>query len=660
MRRFFCRAARSGRRVGIALAVSVLAGLTSVAATVPSAPSAAAASTSGYWLVGTDGGIFSFGKAAFLGSTGAVKLNQPIVSMAATPDGKGYWMVASDGGIFTFGSASFYGSLGAVKLNQPIVGMAATRTGKGYWLVASDGGIFAFGDAGFFGSTGNVKLAKPIVDIVPSPTGRGYWMAASDGGIFAFGDAGFFGSTGAVKLAKRIQQMAATPTGKGYWMVAGDGGIFAFGDAKFYGSAVDGGPEKRIVDMASSATGNGYYLTASNGAVYAYGDAKHYGGLETQKLAHGIIAMVALNNGEPPVAVDDLLNIDEDGIGSIDVLANDRDPDGTPLSIQSVSGSAKGATLSTSGGTINYKPLPDSNGTDTLTYTVVDDRGNTAVGTVTVKIRAIDDLPRTVDDSVTLALGQTVTINLVANDTGLGDGLKLLNIVSQPQHGTATVAADGKSVTYTGTKRGQDTLRYRIYDSDDDNAEAVLKITVVGSDLQPHAVDANAECRTDCLIDVLTAGATLGDNGEIRLVDPNQAGGTFALNGSKISFNGGAGNFGEVSVHYQIVDDNNGTPPAPQVSEAVVTFTYRNSAPTAQTESVGLSPSGVYQLLGGDADNDPVTYVIDSSPAPYFGSFDPATGSFRLDGAPPGQYVVTFRVVDSASSSAAATYTITI
>ena len=29
--------------------------------------------------------------------------------MAATPTGKGYWLVASDGGIFTFGDAHFYG-----------------------------------------------------------------------------------------------------------------------------------------------------------------------------------------------------------------------------------------------------------------------------------------------------------------------------------------------------------------------------------------------------------------------------------------------------------------------------------------------------------------------------------------------------------------------
>jgi hypothetical protein len=37
-------------------------------------------------------------------------LNKPIVAMASTPTGKGYWLVGSDGGIFTFGDAQFYGS----------------------------------------------------------------------------------------------------------------------------------------------------------------------------------------------------------------------------------------------------------------------------------------------------------------------------------------------------------------------------------------------------------------------------------------------------------------------------------------------------------------------------------------------------------------------
>jgi hypothetical protein len=81
--------------------------------------------------------------------------------MAATA--AGYRFVASDGGIFAFGDAKFLGSMGDKPLNKPIVGMATTRSGGGYYLVATDGGIFSFGDARFFGSTGAIKLNSPIV-----------------------------------------------------------------------------------------------------------------------------------------------------------------------------------------------------------------------------------------------------------------------------------------------------------------------------------------------------------------------------------------------------------------------------------------------------------------------------------------------------------------
>src|SRR5580658_10078514 len=134
-----------------------------------------------------------FGNAGSLGSAPA-KTAAPIVGMAATPDGGGYWLVASDGGIFSFGDAQFFGSTGGLALHKPIIGMAATPDGGGYWLVASDGGIFSFGDAQFFGSTGGLALHKPIVGMAATPGGGGYWLVASDGGIFSFGDAQFFGS----------------------------------------------------------------------------------------------------------------------------------------------------------------------------------------------------------------------------------------------------------------------------------------------------------------------------------------------------------------------------------------------------------------------------------------------------------------------------------
>ena len=89
-----------------------------------------------------------------------------IVGAARTPDGGGYWLVGSDGGIFSFGDAHFYGSTGNIRLNQPVVGMAATPTGHGYWLVARDGGIFTFGDAEFDGSLGGAGYPAPTVAVL--------------------------------------------------------------------------------------------------------------------------------------------------------------------------------------------------------------------------------------------------------------------------------------------------------------------------------------------------------------------------------------------------------------------------------------------------------------------------------------------------------------
>ena len=132
--------------------------------------------------------------------------------LAATPDGQGYWLVASDGGIFTFGDAGFFGSTGAVHLDAPVVGMAATPDGQGYWLVASDGGIFTFGDAGYFGSApGAGDSVGGIVAMSPASNGQGYWIAGGIGAVETFGDAASDGSIAGTALNKPIVGFAAVP-----------------------------------------------------------------------------------------------------------------------------------------------------------------------------------------------------------------------------------------------------------------------------------------------------------------------------------------------------------------------------------------------------------------------------------------------------------------
>ena len=73
--------------------------------------------------------------------------------MAATSDGHGYWFVASDGGVFAYGDAGFLGSAGGTAIGRPGRRDGRRPGHRGYWLVGTDGGVFAYGEP-FFGSMG--------------------------------------------------------------------------------------------------------------------------------------------------------------------------------------------------------------------------------------------------------------------------------------------------------------------------------------------------------------------------------------------------------------------------------------------------------------------------------------------------------------------------
>jgi hypothetical protein len=249
----------------------------------------------GYRIVGGDGGVFNFGGASFLGSTGSLRLNRPIVGMADDPKTGGYWLVATDGGVFSFG-APFFGSAGGLPLGAPIVGMAATPDGGGYWLVGADGGIFNYGDAGFYGAGRPQSTGGPVVGMAATPDGRGYWLVTSGGAIVTFGDAGFHGAAATVALNRPIVGMAATPDGGGYWLVASDGGIFNFGDAGFYGSTGAMSLNRPIVGMAATPDGGGYWLVGADGGIFNFGDAGFYGSTGAMSLNSPVVGLVV---GQP-------------------------------------------------------------------------------------------------------------------------------------------------------------------------------------------------------------------------------------------------------------------------------------------------------------------------------------------------------------------------
>jgi hypothetical protein len=244
-------------------------------------PSAAAGP--GYYLLGSDGGIFTIGSAPFLGSVPGLGLGAKVTALrlAATRTGLGYHILGADGGIFTFGDAVFAGSVPGLGLPVKVqaLDLQPTPSGKGYWILGADGGVFSFGDAPFYGSVPGLGITgAKALRLVPTPTGKGYWVLGVDGGVFSFGDAQFAGSVPGLGIATKVVAMAADPKGRGYWVLADDGGVFSFG-VPFQGSVPGAGlcTWPKGVQMAPTSTGNGYWVVGDEGSVFAFGDAAAFG-----------------------------------------------------------------------------------------------------------------------------------------------------------------------------------------------------------------------------------------------------------------------------------------------------------------------------------------------------------------------------------------------
>ena len=256
----------------------------------------------GYWLVGSDGGIFTFGSAQFYGSTGSIHLQRPVVGITPTASRGGYWLVASDGGIFAFGNAGYYGSIPGSglkpagsglprSLNAPIVGMVPSSDGGGYFMVASDGGVFAFGDARFEGSCPGIGGCQgAAVAVVPDASGNGYWVVTSLGAVYTFGDAHNDGQPG--QQGSTITSATATPDGGGYWILDAAGQVFPFGDAAALGgmpAGSAGGLDPASAIFATS-DGGGYWVVTALGKVSPFGDAPGDGDMSNTHLNGPIVA----------------------------------------------------------------------------------------------------------------------------------------------------------------------------------------------------------------------------------------------------------------------------------------------------------------------------------------------------------------------------------
>lgn len=242
---------------------------------------------------------------SFAASTGRITVNRPAVAIKNAGGNNKYWIVTDEGGVFTFGGAAFKGSLAGKTIAQPITAMQGTGDSQGYWLLGGDGGVFAFGNAGFFGSSPGAAKGT-WVSIIRTPTDKGYWLISKYGQIKKFGDAQAYsaGIDAHIKANNTVTggKLPGLPTdgivgaarsdsGKGLVLLASNGSVYAYGDMKYRGNAKLSSTQKAsaIINGGSST----YTITTRDGSIYNFGSTYRGGANQLGHINGPIIALAA-------------------------------------------------------------------------------------------------------------------------------------------------------------------------------------------------------------------------------------------------------------------------------------------------------------------------------------------------------------------------------
>ena len=180
---------------------------------------------------------------------------------------------------------------------------------------------------------------------------------------------------------------------------------------------------------------------------------------------------------DAPIAFDDSTSTNEDTPVTVNVVANDTDVEGDPLTVSAVTQGTNGA-VTFGGGTVTYTPNPNFNGPDSFTYTVSDGNGGTDTATVDVTVNTVNDAPVGVDDTASTNEDTPVSVNVVSNDTDVEGDPLTVSAVTQGTNGTVTFA--GGTVTYTPNANfsGPDTFTYTVSDGNGGTDTATVDVTV--------------------------------------------------------------------------------------------------------------------------------------------------------------------------------------
>ncbi len=216
-----------------------------------------------------------------------------------------------------------------------------------------------------------------------------------------------------------------------------------------------------------------------------------FGYTETNGLASstGSVTVVEIpkpDRIQPPVAQPDTATVRVGDVTDIDVLANDTQPEGEPLTlqpdlVQNVPGD--GGLLFASGDHLRYL-APETPGNYTAVYRVAGPDGQSADAAVSISVREQDSatnnppVPQTVTARV--VAGQSVRVSVPLNGIDPdGDSVQLVGVASNPDKGSVSdVSSDSLTYDAGDYSAGTDEFTYTVVDALGARATGTVRVGI--------------------------------------------------------------------------------------------------------------------------------------------------------------------------------------
>ncbi len=420
--------------------------------------------------------------------------------------------------------------------------------------------------------------------------------------------------------------------------------------------AANDSDEDGTLDLSSVAvtTGPGHgsiTINSTTGAI-TYTPNVNYFGLDslfytiddnlgfTSNIARVLLTIVSVN--DPPVAVNDTVQTMFNMAVTIVVAANDFDVDGTlDTTSVSVGFTANGTTLVKPNGDVTYTPNNGYVGTDSFSYTILDNLGSLSNnGTVVVQVTSA---PFVTADFDTTSEDTAKIVNVLSNDNdpdGTIDATTVA-VVVQPNNGTTSVNPTTGTITYAPIANffGQDTFTYTVDDNDGNTSQqALVTMTITPVNDPPVAVNDTTVTSEDTpvIINVVANDSDLDNsiNAATVTLMSQPVNGSTTVNGStgEITYTPNLDYNGLDSLSYHVADALGAVS---NTAVVFVTVTSQNDFPVAVDDTVTTDEDipVVMQILSNDTDPDgslvPSSVSITSGPQNGAATVNGSTGEIN-------------------------------